>query len=182
MKSIIYCSTLSWLVGFATHNLAAQTEADSTQETPPALVESDSSKHWLFRHARVTGGQITLPFKIRKDAENHTFRLTTDVTLGGYVGYTRRLSCRRNYSLTIPFTAGLTFININDNNSSALRADVVDADVVPGLTWSTGVILQLESYTLGLMFGKDYAGNVGDQWAYHGKTWWSFGVGFVFLK
>ncbi|MEI6409960.1 MAG: hypothetical protein WCR52_11290 [Bacteroidota bacterium] len=190
MKSYLYCSAVGWLMGVSLPILPAQTEADSATETPTPITKpvatsetnnGDTSKYWLFRHARVTGGQITLPFKIRKSRENHTFRLTTDVTLGGYVGYTRRLSTKKKYSLTIPFTAGLTFINITDNNTS-LRVEAETADVVPGLTWSSGIILQLESYNLGIMFGKDYASNVGDQWAYHGKLWWSFGVGFVFLK
>jgi hypothetical protein len=190
MKSYLYYSAVGWFMGFSLQNLPAQTEADSTTETPPPVTKpveaseienGDTSKYWLLRHARVTGGQITLPFKIRKSPENHTFRLTTDVTLGGYIGYTRRLSTKRKYSLTIPFTAGLTFINLNDNNTT-LQMEAEEADVVPGLTWSSGIILQLESYNVGLLFGKDYASNVGDQWAYHGKLWWSFGVGFSFLK
>ena len=153
--------------------------ADTTQKAEPA---ADGEKtHWLWRNASVTGGQITLPFKIRQSEENHTFRLTTDVTLGGYIGYTRKLSTKREFFVTVPLTAGLTFINLNDNNT-AFKAESTDAEVVPGLTWSTGMILQLEQYSLGLMIGKDYAGDVGDQWQYHGKLWWSFGIGFVFLQ
>lgn len=167
--------------------LHAQT-IDSSAACSPApkpLVEDDepdSNKQiWLWRHAHVTGGQLTLPFKIRRSPENHTFRLTTDVTLGGYIGYTRKLSTKKDYFVTIPLTAGLTFINLNNNNTTLL-VDEPEAEVVPGLTWSTGVVLQMEKYSIGLLVGKDYASNVGNQWAYHGKLWWSFGIGFVFLQ
>jgi hypothetical protein len=76
-------------------------------------------------------------------------------------------------------TGGLTFINLNNGNT-ALDRSFEDTEVVPGLTWSTGLILQLEQYTLGLMFGKDYASEIGNQWEHHGKLWWSFGIGFSF--
>lgn len=134
---------------------------------------------------RFTGGQLTIPFKIRKKAEHGTFRLTTDVTLGAFIGLTKKLSEKKEHYLTIPMTAGLTFININDNNTSMefKAADEGSSnDVVPGLTWSTGILLQLDQYSLGFIFGKDYASEVGDQWLYHRKLWWSFGLGFSFTN
>lgn len=136
--------------------------------------------HAFWRSIDFTGGQLTLPFKIRPKADTHSFRLTTDVTVGAYVGLTKRLSAAKNISLTIPVAAGLTFINLNDNNTS-LDLNLQEAEVVPGLTWSTGLILQLEEFSLGLVFGKDYASNVGDQWEYHRRMWWSFGIGFTFF-
>lgn len=189
---IIHCSIAGLVFGVCSMLCGQDNpeEADSTAKstcvpktTSQCKVDDtlSSSRYWLFRDASITGGQITLPFKIRPQHENHTFRLTTDVTLGGYIGYTKHLSKKKHHSLTIPLTAGLTFINLNDNNTTLDRS-AEDAEVVPGLTWSTGLILQLEQYSLGLMLGKDYASNVGEQWEYHGKLWWSFGIGFVFLK
>lgn len=138
----------------------------------------------MLRGVEVTGGQLTIPFKIRPKAEHGTFRLTTDVTLGAFIGLTKRLSEKKEHYITIPVTAGLTFININDNNTSLefAASDGGETDVVPGLTWSSGIILQFEQYNLGLIFGKDYASEVGDQWLYHRKMWWSFGLGFSFTK
>lgn len=148
---------------------------DSAEEIP------SKRPFWLWRNARVTGGQLTLPFKIRRNPEHSTFRLTTDVTLGGYVGYTRRISAHKEFYLTIPLTAGLTFVNINSRNTIVDRSEA-EPEVIPGLTWSTGIIAQMEKFTLGLLLGKDYASDVGDQWEHHGKLWWSFGIGFVFLQ
>ncbi len=184
MKPNLLLGTTGSVFFFTLTFLAAQTAPDSSAAASAVPADPENRptrKHWLWRDAQVTGGQLTLPFKIRKNEAHKTFRLTTDVTLGGYVGYTRRLSEKRDFYLTIPFTAGLTFINITDSNTSFQREEA-SADVVPGLSWSTGLVLQLDKYNVGLLLGKDYAGDVGDQWEYHGKWWWSFGVGFVFLQ
>lgn len=184
MHNLFHTGTTIGLLFSFLNFISAQ---DTTPEGSPCKdsvvvpVEALQSGFWLFRHARVTGGQLTLPFKIRKISENHTFRLTTDVTVGGFVGYTRRLSVKGDYRMTIPLTAGLTFININDHNTSADRSES-DPAVVPGLTWSTGIILQMEKYNVGLLCGKDYASEIGDQWEYHGKWWCSFAIGFVFIQ
>lgn len=149
-----------------------------------AAAPQKKNNHNALRGLRVTGGQLTIPFKIRRKQENQTFRLTTDVTLGAYIGLTQKLSTKKDYHVTVPITAGLTFVNINDNNTSLEFAavDGGETEVVPGLTWSTGLILQLEEYNLGFIFGKDYAGEVGDQWIYHRHWWWSFGLGFTFAR
>ncbi|HAD10960.1 MAG TPA: hypothetical protein DCF33_00840 [Saprospirales bacterium] len=155
---------------------------DSVQKAP-APTGKLVAKH-KFLNLGVTGGQLTIPFKIRRKEENQTFRLTTDVTLGAYIGLTQKLSTERNYHLTVPVTAGLTFVNINNNNTSLefSAGDGGETEVVPGLTWSTGIILQLEEYNFGFILGKDYAGEVGDQWIYHRQWWWSFGLGFSFTN
>jgi hypothetical protein len=185
---MFFSGTTSGLFLFTLTFLAAQEvekQLDSCSTRSAAVHDSSekspSQQFWLWRDARATGGQLTLPFKIRRTQEHNTFKLTTDVTLGGYVGYTRKISEKRDFYLTVPLTAGLTFINVNSNNTT-LDLAMTDAEVVPGLTWSTGIILQMDKYSLGLMFGKDYASDVGDQWEYHGKLWWSFGIGFVFLQ
>ena len=187
MKFLLLTGTAGGFFILSVTLLPAQV-ADSTSnrvEQHPSV--HDSAQHtadnccWLWRNAHVTGGQLTLPFKIRRSPENHTFRLTTDVTLGGYVGYTRKIARKKDFYVTIPLTAGLTFINLNNNNTALTLAES-DAEVIPGLTWSTGLIFQMEQFTFGLLLGKDYASEVGNQWQYHGKLWWSFGVGFVFLQ
>lgn len=157
-------------------NNAAVTPVDSeTGEKMPLR-----KKLKIKEQIKITGGQLTLPFKIRPKAETRSFRLTTDVTVGAYVGLNKRLMAGKDYFLTIPLAAGLTFINLNDSNTS-LDLSLQEAEVVPGLTWSTGIILQLESYNLGFLLGKDYASEIGDQWQYHSRLWWSFGIGFTFF-
>lgn len=163
-----------------TCKLPAAAGDGNTAENEVEPDKDSSGRFNIWKDLECTGGQLTLPFKIRPKAETHSFRLTTDVTVGAYIGLTKRLSATKDFYLTIPLAAGLTFINLNDNNTSFDR-DLEEAEVVPGLTWSTGIILQLEKYSLGLMFGKDYASEVGDQWEYHRRMWWSFGIGFTFF-
>ncbi|MBK6932863.1 MAG: hypothetical protein IPH12_19135 [Saprospirales bacterium] len=199
----IVCAFTGLIIGVSppvsAQTAGSDTSATATAEVPPAstpapsgtkeqadggnfdiaLSGKNSNGFWKYLH--VTGGQMTLPFKIRPKADTHSFRLTTDVTVGAYVGLTWRLSEDRPVSITVPLAAGLTFININDSNTS-LDLVLQEAEVVPGISWSTGIIVQLGHYNLGLMFGKDYASEIGNQWQYHRKIWWSFGIGFQFMR
>jgi hypothetical protein len=181
MKHRVFAYTMVALLCSAAPLLFAQEDAEAEQPAnqTPATTPGDSTKGAFWRSNRITGGQITLPFKIRKKPENDAFRMTTDVTLGGFVGLRHHFEGKKDWFLTVPMTGGLTFINLNNGNT-ALDRSFEDTEVVPGLTWSTGLILQLEQYTLGLMFGKDYASEIGNQWEHHGKLWWSFGIGFSF--
>jgi|GEM_PF-1815859 len=178
--------TIVWPVFLAATPASAQ-ENESGTDTVPRVCQPPKSetikKHptGFWEDVQVTGGQLTLPFKIRPKAETQSFRLTTDVTVGAYIGLSKRLSAKKNYFLTIPFAAGLTFISLHDSNTTLSR-DLDEAEVVPGITWCFGAILQLEQYSLGLMFGKDYASEIGNQWEYHGQMWWSFGIGFAFAR
>jgi hypothetical protein len=184
MKPSFIAGTARGLFALSVQLLAIQTPAVG-QDSLAAHGQRGERAHktfFLWQNAQVTGGQLTLPFKVRKMQERRTFRLTTDVTLGGFVGYTRCISEEKKYFLTVPLTAGLAFINLSDNNTTFDRGEAVDQDLVPGISWSTGLIFQLDRYSFGLMLGKDYASNVGEQWEYHGKLWWSFGVGFAFLQ
>ncbi|HNM26557.1 MAG TPA: hypothetical protein PKL15_14050 [Saprospiraceae bacterium] len=151
---------------------------DSTKETHTA-VRPTTSHNELLQNWDFNGGQLTLPFKIRKETEKHTFRLTTDVTIGGYIGAQKKLSEKRNYRLLVPLAAGLTFINL-ENDHSTLDLEQAAGDVVPGITWGSGLILQLGDCNIGLVFGKDYASGVGDDWQYNRKWWWSFAIGYSF--
>ncbi|MEZ4917516.1 MAG: hypothetical protein R2792_00300 [Saprospiraceae bacterium] len=150
---------------------------DSTvqNQTPP-----DSSNQGFWSKTQLSGGQLTLPFKIRPNARKESFNLTTDVTLGGYIGMRHPLNEDKNYFLTIPLTAGLTFVNYHGQDLPGVETE--QSEIIPGLSWSTGVILQLNQYSLGLLLGKDYASEVGNQWKYHSQLWWSFGIGFAFIQ
>lgn len=163
------------LVGFLAGVDVAAEGQDCGDSIAPAKMKKWSAD------LRLAGGQITLPFKIRPIPDEHRgFRLTTDVTIGGYVGVSKPLSPERNYRLTVPLSAGLTFINL-DNDYTSLDLERSDTEVVPGLSWCTGVVLQLENCNVGVVVGKDYASEVGDQWHYHGKWWWSFAIGYTFI-
>lgn len=162
-------------------DVVAQSTANVDSTAPAAAAgPAVPGKFMLLKDWEFNGGQLTLPFKIRPKPDNHSFRLTTDVTIGGYIGASKSLSKKHDYRLLIPITAGLTFINLDSNNTS-LDLEGTSADVVPGITWSSGLILLLGDCNVGLVFGKDYASNVGDDWEYNGKWWWSFAIGYTFV-
>lgn len=138
-----------------------------------------------WRNYKITTGLLTVPFKLRpkivENMDTTNFNLTTDVTLGPYIGLTKRFSKRNPFYITIPATLGLSFININ-NNTTSNQIINEEIGVVPGISWSSGLIFQFDKFNLGFVFGKDYASGIGDDWIYQGKTWYSFAIGYSFLN
>lgn len=143
-----------------------------------------STNWWKGANYKITTGLLTVPFKfrpaIRTSKDTTNFNLTTDVTLGPYFGITKRISKRNPFYVTIPATLGLPFININTNTTSP-RIVGEEIGVVPGISWSSGIIFQFDKFNLGLVFGQDYASGIGDDWIYQGEFWYSFAIGYGFL-
>lgn len=127
-----------------------------------------------------TFGIMSVPFKIRPNIDSVGWNLTTDVTLGPYIGATWRISRRKKWYLTIPFTFGLSFINLEDNTTSNTRTENV-TDVVPGLTGASGVIVQFEDFTFGGVVGVDFAPGYESRFVYSAHTWFSIAIGYNFL-
>lgn len=140
-----------------------------------------STKIFKEQNYRVTTGLLTIPFKLRPALDTVNFKMTTDVTIGPYFGITKRISKRNDYFITVPATLGLSFINLTNNTTSREFNDN-EIDVVPGFTWSTGIITTWNKFTIGYVVGQDYASSVGDNWLYQGKYWHSFAIGYSFLK
>jgi hypothetical protein len=137
-----------------------------------------SFKKW--KNYNFSSGVMTIPFKLRPKIDSTEFNVTTDVTLGGYFGLTKRISSNKRNYITIPATLGLSYINISNNNTSNLNKDNA-IGVVPGITWCSGIIFQLEDFNIGFVFGTDYASGVGKKWIYNGRMWYSFAIGYNFL-
>ena len=133
------------------------------------------------RNYKITTGLLTIPFKLRPSQDSLNFKMTTDVTIGPYFGITKRMSKRSNNYFTIPATLGLSFINITSNATTTQNKNN-DVDVIPGFSWSSGLILQFNKFSIGYVFGQDYASGLGKNWAYQGKMWHSFAIGYSFLK
>jgi hypothetical protein len=140
-----------------------------------------STKFNKIKNYRITTGLLTVPFKLRPKQKDVNFKMTTDVTIGPYLGVTKRLSKRKNYFATVPVTLGLTFVNINSSVTSVLQPNN-DIDVVPGFSWSTGMIFTFDKFSLGYVMGQDFASGIGNDWIYQGKIWHSFAIGYSFLN
>lgn len=131
---------------------------------------------------KITAGQLTLPFKLRPKEGDIKFQMTTDVTIGAYGGIRKRISRTHPTYITIPFVLGVSFINVNDNTTTISNPEEIKSGLTPGLTWSTGIIIQTNRLNLGFVLGRDYASGYAEDWIYHNKTWYSFGIGYSFLN
>jgi hypothetical protein len=127
----------------------------------------------------LVSGTLLAPIKVRPEENvkgmNYPWELSTDISLGQYLGYRIPLSITNPYYITIPtITLGTSLLSINNSNTIPEN----DSSTTLGLTWSTGIILDLNGFNIALLLGKDYApGQAGKNWIYNEKTWFSIGFG-----
>lgn len=139
-------------------------------------LELRSRKQW-----GISSGLLTVPFKLRPKVDSTEFTMSTDVSLGPYIGLRKRLSRRRDFFITVPLNLGLSYININENTTSTSASDS-EIGVVPGVSWSTGLVFELNQINIGIIAGTDYASDVGKDWLYQDRWWFSFAIGYNFLN
>lgn len=149
--------------------------------TKEAFDQIDKLELRSRKQISVSSGLLTVPFKLRPKIDTTEFTMSTDVSLGPYIGITKRLSRRKDYFITIPLNLGLSYININENTTSNLPSES-KVGVVPGVSWSTGIVFELNKVNFGIIAGKDYASGVGKDWIYQDKLWFSFAIGYNFLN
>jgi hypothetical protein len=123
-----------------------------------------------------TTGLLTVPFKIRPKIDSVNWDMTTDVTIGSYLGFGWRINHYKPQYITFPISAGLTFVNLKNNTTS----NTDGPDLVPGITVATGIIFQLDNFNFGGVVGCDWA--PGNDWIHHRMPlWFSFSIGHTFL-
>ena len=129
------------------------------------------------------GAQVSVPFKLRPKINEDNFRLTPELQLGGYLSLRFRFDERKSRYLHFPFiTAGIGGLGINKDNIIDESTNTGEG-LVMGLTTSLGSAIELDGFQLGVMIGWDKAGGeIGKDWIYNGRPWYSFGIGFTFLN
>lgn len=124
-------------------------------------------------------GTMLAPIKVRpKESKNdidYPWELSTDISLGQYLGYRFSLSKNNPYYITIPtITLGTSLLSINSSNSSPQA----DSSKTLGITGSLGIVIDFNGFNIGFLAGKDYApGKAGQDWIYNEKVWYSVGFG-----
>ncbi len=167
------------LVGLNGKKLAMKKE-DFEKLKLAGKVEDVYSVKWKYS-TDICSGFMSVPFKLRPAQDSVNFDITTDVTLGAYVGVRKRISKKRNNFVIVPVTLGLSYINVGNNQTSTVNTEG-STGVVPGWSWSTGLVLDLNSFNVGFVLGQDYASGVGDHWLYNKKIWYSFAIGYSFFN
>lgn len=149
-----------------------------------ALLQQGVFKKSYNRNYRPTfGANVSLPFKFRPKTEGENLRITPDITLGGFIGGKFRIHRTERFYLTIPVvTLGLATLPITGETVDAGANDLTGDGLVLGVTASTGLVFQLDDFQMGFMTGWDHAaGELGRNWIYNSKQWYSFSIGYTFF-
>jgi hypothetical protein len=138
------------------------------------------SLKWKYS-TKLASGFMTVPFKLRPKQDSVNFNITTDITLGAYIGVKKRISRKGNNFIVLPATLGLSYINVGNSETSNVNTKG-NSSVVPGWTWSTGLLFDLNGFNVGVVLGQDFASGVGKNWLYNKKMWYSFSIGYSFFN
>jgi hypothetical protein len=138
------------------------------------------SLKWRYS-TKMASGFMTIPFKLRPAQDSVNFNMTTDITLGAYIGIKKRISRQGNNFIVLPVTLGLSYINVGNNETSNVNTEN-NSSVVPGWTWSTGIVFDLNGFNIGFVLGQDFASGIGQDWLYNKKLWYSFSIGYSFFS
>lgn len=134
----------------------------------------------FLRNIRPNLGSLVVPIKARPKVGSTPFDFTTDFTVGSSIGAKMRLSPTQPHYLSIVGVFGVSTIDVGPETTGGFVTSMTKySALTPGL----GIILEFDGFQIGLVAGKDYlGGNVSNEWIYDGKTWWSFGIGYEFLR
>ena len=186
------------LAHFTVQSAASATELTSLDEPRSFCVDVKQFNEYVDNHVLVKryrtvclwwtmcaslnfGTSVSVPFKLRPHTPGRARRIATDVTLGGYAGVRGRLDHAKPYYVSAVATAGLVLLPIDGSSLKTPAGEAANTSV-SGFTWGAGLVFELDAVQLGAFYGRDYAaGDLGSQWIYNGKAWWSVSVGYKFF-
>lgn len=147
------------------------------------FVDSKIRKTYYTGHRNVsfTTGILVVPLKIRPRLdENRPFTYTTDVTLGTSFGFKTRINKFKHQYLNLAGYFGLTSVSIDSVTTDGF---VNQSLTQPAITLAVGTIFEVDGFQVGFVMGSDMiSGEIGDNWVYNFKPWWSIGLGYQFLS
>jgi len=137
-------------------------------------------KTWLY-NSKPNVGTLVVPIKMRPKQGDVPFDFTTDFTLGSSFGYSFRMSHYQPNYLSIVGVFGVTSVGVDSTTTKGTitQPNTKLSAITPGI----GVIAEISNFQIGAVVGWDIVGGVtGENWIYNGKTWFSFGIGYQFLR
>lgn len=138
-------------------------------------------KRYRTWHPTFAADNLLLPVKYRPAFGKNPDRITTDVSAGPAVSLRFRMSPYQSIYLHPAAFFGMTIINLTPSNRT-MYTDSVSDNIALGFTYGGGIILEINSFQAGILFGFDIAsGNEARYWIYNHRPWLSFGLGYKFL-
>lgn len=130
---------------------------------------------------KIVGTPLVFPYKLRLQDEGDGATITTDFTVGYTFGLRLKASpapYKQNFFTIIPYGLGLGstkyFYKKSDNTYSEKKDGVA-------ITYYTGGLLYtINKVNVGVFAGRDAMIDKQNNWAYQGKWWFSFGLGYKF--
>ncbi len=130
---------------------------------------------------KIVGTPLVFPYKLRLQDKGDGATITTDFTVGYTFGLrlkTSKIPYKQNFFTIIPYGFGLGstkyFYQKNDGTYSEKKDGVAITYYTGGLLWT------ISKVNIGLFAGKDAMIDRQNNWAYQGKWWFSFGLGYKF--
>lgn len=149
--------------------------------------DEDVTRYWERAQFKpfVEFGLLYLPFKFRPGLKDNNLNkardLTSEVNLGATMNIGFNSNVRVIKNLNIPFNISLFTDKVNKYNSY----DGIDKEEnLTGLSFATGLVFNVKNgLQVGGLIGVDQAmGQSGERWIYDGRPWFSFGIGYKFIR
>jgi hypothetical protein len=137
-------------------------------------------KTWIY-NAKPNVGTLVVPIKFRPKQGSVPFDFTTDFTLGSSFGYSFRMSHYQPNYLSIVGVFGVTSVGVDSITTSGFitEPNTKLSAVTPGI----GIITEISGFQIGAVIGWDIVGGTtGEKWIYNSRPWFSFGIGYQFLR
>lgn len=155
------------------------------RKTYEGLKKKNRYKIW-FRNINLSYGALTIPFKLRpsfmkNDSTHIPAILTTETSIGPFIGLFSRISREEEFYWGITASIGASFIDVNTNNTFGTRPEDA-SNLSVGISWSVGTMFRLENFTIGYVLGMDHSYESEADWYYNGKLWHSFSIGYNFTR
>lgn len=125
-------------------------------------------------------GTLIVPLKIRPELGSTPFDFTTDFTVGATIGAKVRISKYKPNYLSLIAVGGVTTVNIDSTSTRGYVSELTkQSAITPGL----GLVMDIDGFQVGFITGLDFiGGQTGRSWIYNKKAWFSFGIGYEFIK
>tara|TARA_R110002050_G_scaffold188455_8_gene322900 strand:+ start:1819 stop:2718 length:900 start_codon:yes stop_codon:yes gene_type:complete len=137
-------------------------------------------RYW--RKPRVAyGPSFSVPFKFRSEVNDEPLRIDPSFQLGGFIGVKWRIHKYSPVYILPLATLGVTNISINESTVKS-DVDIPDGQIL-ARTLSLGIVTQIDNFQIGVVLGWDKpGGDIGNDWVYSDRPWYSFQIGFDFLN